>query len=225
MTLRGLTLLIGGLLLFSSSQADQDYREVFEQALKSVSFDFHDKWAYTETSVSDDRVWVGRYDPSRPNGNLWTLKTVDGREPTEKEIEQYLDDRDDDGSDDGDVEALVETDTIRLLEETDEYYLLTFIPDEDEVEFLDSVDATIRINKPDGYLEYIDVHNTSTIRPAFGVNISKLITRFTFGPAAEQGPIVPLSLQVEVTGRAYLLFSFDEQKLSHNSDFEFVGDG
>ena len=225
MTLRGLAFLTCALLAFSSLQADENYAELFEQALKSVSFDFQREWAYTETSVSDGRVWVGRFDPRNPRDERWTLQSVDGQDPTDDEIEEFLDDRDeDDDGDDGDVEQLVEADTIRLVEETDDYYLLSFIPDEDEVEFLESVDATIRINKPDGYLEYIDVHNNSTIKPTFGVNIAKLITRFTFGPAAADGPIVPLSLQVEVKGRAYLLFSFDEQELKSNSDFEFAGD-
>jgi hypothetical protein len=62
------------------------------------------------------------------------------------------------------------------------------------------------------------------MKPAFGVRISKLITRLTFGPAADDGPVVPLSTQVEAKGRAYLFVSFDEQELYRNSDFVYVGE-
>ncbi len=88
---------------------------------------------------------------------------------------------------------------------------------------MENVQSTLRIRKPDGYLEFIDIHNVGVIAPAFGVRISRLITRFTFGPAVEGGPIVPLSSHVEVIGRAYLILSFDEQQLTRNSEFVYVG--
>lgn len=214
------------LLAALPADAEQDYNALFQRALKAVDFNFHEEWAYSETSIVDGRVWIGRYDPRRPLGNRWSLTSVDGRAPTAKETEEFLDEREEDDGDMDDrvVIEMVEPDTVRLIEETRDYWLLGFKPDEDEDEFMENVQATLRIRKPDEYLEFIDIHNVGVIAPAFGVRISKLITRFTFGPAAEGGPIVPLSSQVEVNGRAYLLISFDEQKLSRNSDFVFVGE-
>ncbi len=205
--------------------AEQDYDALFERALNAVDFDFHEEWAYSETSVVDGRVWIGRYDPRRPPGDRWSLTSVDGRAPNAEEIEEFRDEREEgDGDmDDGVVVEMVEPDTVRLIEETGDYWLLGFKPDEDEENFMENVQATLRISKPEEYLEFIDIHNVGVIAPAFGVRISKLITRFTFGPAVEGGRVVPLSSQVEVTGRAYLLISFDEQKLSSNSDFVYVG--
>lgn len=205
--------------------ANEDYNAIFETAVNAVAFDFDKTWAYTETQVGSEHVWVGRFDPRRPSRERWQLISIDGRKPTEKEIKKYDEDKAHDHSDDSDnrVEAMVEPDSIRLIEQTDEYWLLGFTPD-DEEEILNSVDATIRINKASSQLEYIDLRNHSPIKPAVGVKISKLITRLTFGPAAEDGPIVPLSTQVEAKGRAFLFVSFDEQELLHNSDFEFVGE-
>lgn len=199
-----------------------DYNEIFEDAVAAVDFDFHRNWAYTETSVDSEHVWVGRSDPRRPSRERWQLLSVDDREPTEAEIKKYRNDKAHEHSDNGEhsVTAIVEPGSIRLVDETKEYWLFGFDPDEEHI--MDSVDATIRIDKALGRLEYIDLRNHETIKPAFGVKISKLITRLTFAPAADAGPVVPVSTQIEVTGRAYLVVSFDEQEVTRNGDFEYA---
>jgi len=200
-----------------------DYNKIFEGAVAAVDFNFHRNWAYTETRVDSEHVWVGRSDPRRPSRERWQLISVDDREPTEAEIKKYRKDKAREHSDKGDrsVTAIVEPGSVRLVEETDEYWLFGFIPnDEEDIE--DSVDATIRVNKAHGHLEYIDLRNHETIKPAFGVRLSKLIMRLTFAPAADGGPVVPVSTQAEATGRAYLVVSFDEQEVTRNSNFEYV---
>ena len=203
-----------------------DYNKVFEQALDAVEFDFDQHWAYTETRVDSEHVWVGRYDPGRPSNERWHLLSVDKRPPTEKEVEQYLEDRSNDHGKRGKetVKALVEPGTVTLIEETDEHWLLGFTPGEEEETIRDAVDATILVGKPTRHLKYIDIRNHSPMKPAIGIRISKLITRFTFGAAGDAGPVVPISTQVEISGRAYLFVSLDEQELVHNSDFEYVGE-
>ena len=227
--LRAVAVICCSLLAATAHGATVDYDELFKEALRSVDFEFDRNWAYTETSVDDEHVWVGRFDPRRPAGERWQLLGVDKRTPTPEEIEEYRDDKDDELSDDfsddddNEIVEMVEPDSVRLVEETDEYWLLAFNLDEDHEVITESVEATIRVNKPGRYLEYVDVHNTQVVKPTFGVKLTKLITRLTFGPAAEDGPIVPLSTQVEVVGQAFVFFSFDEQELSRNSGFEYAG--
>ena len=225
MILRAAAITCCALLAATAYGAAVDYDELFQEALRSVDFEFDRNWAYTETSVDDEHVWVGRFDPRRPAGERWQLLSIDKRTPTPEEIDEYLDNKDDDFSDDdvNEIVEMVEPDSVRLIEETVDYWLLAFNLDEDEEAITESVEATIRVSKQGRYLEYVDVHNTEVVRPAFGVKLTKLITRLTFGPAAEDGPIVPLSTQVEVIGQAFVFFSFDEQELSRNSDFEYTG--
>ncbi len=213
-----------GLIVASAAFAAEDYNAIFEKAVEAVDFDFDRHWAYTETRVDSEHVWVARFDPRRSSGERWQLLSVDDRAPTEKEVREYRKEKKRDRSDDDGVEAMVEPGSIRLIEEDADHWLLGFNPGDDEDEFSDSLDATIRINKRGGHLEYIDMRTRSAFRPATGVKIAKLITRLTFGPAVEGGPIVPLSTQVDVKGRAYLFINFDEQELYRNSDFEFVGE-
>jgi hypothetical protein len=218
-----LALLLFCLSITPTAYAVDDYEQLFKRAVEAVDFEFHKAWAYTETRVDSEHVWVGRFDPRKPKNLRWQLLTVDDRLPTEKETEQYQEDRDGDhGGNDG-VDAMVEPDSVRLIEETAGYWLLGFDPGEDEHEVVENLEATIRINKAGPYLEYIDLRTRAPIKPAMGVKIEKLITRLTFGPAVDGGPVVPLSTQVEVKGRAYLVIRFDEQELFRNSDFEYAG--
>ncbi len=221
MTLRlGLTC---ALLAVVPAAAQEDYNAIFEAAVDAVGFEFDQSWAYTETRVNSEGTWVGRFDPRRASDERWQLLSVDGRKPTEEELEDYLEDKNHDHSDDGEkrVDAMIEPDSVRLIDDAADHWLFGFVPDEEEI--MGSVDATIRVNKLSGHLEYIDLRNHETIRPAIGVRISKLITRLSFGPAAEDGPVVPLAAQVEVKGRAYLVVSFDEQELLRNSEFVYAG--
>lgn len=221
-----LTLVLLCLSLAPTAVATENYDQLFKRALEAVDFEFHKAWAYTETRVDSEHVWVGRFDPRRPKDQRWQLLTVDDRTPTAKEMKKYREERAGDDSENGDddVEAMVEPDSVRLIEETTDYWLLGFDPGEDENEMVDNHEATIRINKAGPYLEYIDLRTRSPIKPAMGIKIMKLITRFTFGPALDGGPVVPLSTHVEVKGRAYLVISFDEQELFRNSDFEYAGE-
>ena len=200
-----------------------DYNKIFEQAVAAVDFDFHRNWAYTETRVDAEHVWVGRSDPRRPTRERWQLLSVDDRPPTEAEIKKYRKEKAHEHSGDGkhSVTAIVDPDSIQLVEETDGYWLFEFTPD-DEEDIEESVDATLRVNKALGHLEYIDLRNHETVKPAFGVKLSKLVLRLTFAPAADGGPVVPVSTQAEAKGRAYLVVSFDDQEVTRNSDFEYV---
>lgn len=218
-------IVIIGLCACAAAQAVEDHNAIFETAVEAVEFDFDERWAYTETRVDGEHVWVGRYDPRRSSGERWEIVSVDGRTPTARQVEAFQEDKQHDHSDNGDqrVNALVEKDSVRLIEESDGFWLFGFSPDEDQ-EVMNSLDATIRIDKGTGQLAYIDLRNVEPIKPGRGVKISKLITRLTFGPAVDGGPVVPLSTQVEVRGRAFLVISFDEEELTRNSDFEFVGE-
>lgn len=225
-------ILLAGLLLSGPVLAGE-YDAVVAQAIEAISDDYYRQWAFTESSLEDGLDYVGRYDPRRPDGGRWTLLTVDGRAPTDEEVEEYLDDKEDEfqrDDDENDGEAdMVDFETLELVDETDDHWIFSFVPngddhdDESEIEFMEQVTATLKIVRDGHYLEYIDMHNDKPIRPAFSVRISQFRVRLTFGPAADGGPIVPLSEEVVVRGRAMLLVSFDEQESVRYSDYEFAG--
>ena len=226
------TCIAGLTLLLAAPVVADEHVTLVEQAISNLSHDYHAEWAFTESSMEDGVTFVGRYDPRLRRDERWTLLSVDGREPTRDETEDYRDDKEDEfrHHDDGDNEIdIVDLNTLSLIEETDDYLLFRFVPfpddDEDEEarEFMQHVDGTIKIVRNGLYPEYIDLRNDKPIRPAFSVKISRFLTRLTFGPAAGDGPIVPLTIEVEVKGRALLVVKIDESEIVRYSDYEYVG--
>jgi hypothetical protein len=200
-----------------------DYVDLFEEAAAAISWNFEDEWAFTETRLVDEAPWVARFDPRHPEDSRWTLLSVDGRAPNEDELREFAHDKEDHDSSDGSRRVnIVGAETLQLTEETEDYWLFDFVPQEDEIEFVDNVDAVVRIVKDGRYLESIDIRNNTTLKPGFGVRLSTFSVQMRFGPAVDNGPIVPHAMQVKVAGRAFLFIGFDETELISYSDFEFA---
>jgi hypothetical protein len=191
-----------------------------------VDWELEKNWAFTESTLNDDKRWVGRHDPRNDEDERWTLISVEGRTPNADELREFAHKKEEhETSDSSQRVDIVDVDSVDLLEETDEYWLLSFIPDEDEVEFIDNVDATVKIIKNGRYLETIDMRNNADIKPGFGTKIGTFIVHFEFGPATEDGPIVPRNMAIQVKGRALLFIGFDETEIIEYSNFEFAGNG
>lgn len=218
------------LLLLGIAHAD-DYDDIVSRAFEAIDGDFHGEWAFTETSMAEGTIRVGHYDPRRPVGQHWTLVSVDDREPTDDEIDAFLDEKAKDGERESGNERGADTriapGTLGLIEEQDGYWLFSFMPagdDDDDKGFMQHVDGTIKIAKDGHFVEYIDLRNSKPIKPAFGVKIITFLTRLTFGPAAPDGPIVPQTVDVHVKGRAYLAVRFDEKESIRYGDYSYVAD-
>lgn len=208
--------------------AAEDYKALLDEAMANVEWNVEESWAFTETSLSEGELYVGRFDPRLEEDARWSLLSVDGKEPTDDQRRKYAHDRnehsEDNSNDDNRVTAMLDPDTLELVEETDEHWVFTFVPAEDEEAFLDSVDAKVRIIKDGRYIESLEMRNFQDIRPGFGTKITQLQMRFSFGPAIENGPIVPLSSNVQIIGRALLFIGFNETEVKKYSDFEYAGD-
>ena len=222
-----------------STMSVADHKALVQSALESIADDIDESWAFTETTTEDDVQFVGRFDPSLTYDQRWKLLSVDGRNPTAEELAEYSEDKNDDfdreddeeeKDDDGMSIDLISMDTLELLEETESYWIFRFVPtsgddeDEDAEMFMRNVTGTLKIIRDGNYPEYIRLQNDKPIRPAFGVKIREFLTLLKFGPATEDGPIVPLSVDVKVQGRAMLAIKFDESEVYEFSDYEFVGE-
>lgn len=225
------TSLASMVLLLTAPAFAEDYNAIVGQALANISHNYQQDWAFTESTMEDGVTFIGRYDPGLPEDERWTLISVDDREPTDAEIAEYRDDKDDEFNGDGkDGEFdIVDRNTLDLVEETNEYLLFSFTPveedseDEEAQEFMRHVDGTIKIIRDGHYPAFIDVRNRKPVRPAFGVKISKFLTRLEFGPAGEGGPIVPLSIDIRIKARAMLVISIDETDSTTFSDYSYAG--
>ncbi|MEM8817779.1 MAG: hypothetical protein AAGE85_18345 [Pseudomonadota bacterium] len=222
--------------------AAQDYDALLTRAIEKITWEYPDNWAYTERRQTRKAVWVGRYDPSADAESPWTLLSVDGRAPTAEETETFLEDKADDEDNSGDgthedsgeqsgedsdegVGEMITAGSLELVEEDSEHWLFAFTPkgeDEEETRFLEQMHGTLRISKPDGHLEALDIVNEKPVKPKTGVKIRDFKTSLEFGRAFDGGLIVPLSFHFRIKGRAYLAVGFDEMETVEFSDFEPV---
>lgn len=213
----------------SARASTQSPEEIVGHALAQVDWNPGRSWAYTRTGFEDETLMVSRFDPSRAEGQRWTLLAVDNRPPTIEEIEAFLDEKRDEQAipdDDGDLSRMIEFESLSLSQEDEDRWLFSFEPilDGDNASFAERMQGELSISKSNGALQYVDVRNTESIRPFIGVKIKTLHMRFDFAPASNNGPQVLSEVTAVVRGGAYLLVSIDEEELTRFSDFEFVGD-
>ena len=220
------------------AQAQHDsYEALFQSAIKAITWDFHEDWAFTLTSSDKDNRRVGRFDPRKPENARWTLLTIDGRAPTDEESAKYAEDSrdhhfgnhdDEDDEDDDNAIDMVQPGTLQLIEETDNYWLLSFVPSnhdqEDDIggKVLKSMQGTVKIIKDGEYLAYIDIHNEKPIRPKLGVKMKKFLMHMSFGPIADNGPVVMRSMDFAIKLSAFVLVRVNEAESLAFSDFEYA---
>ncbi len=215
------------LLLVSApvfGQEAEDYSALVQEAVDAIESRFEKQWAFKQTRIEEGRVWVGQYDPRKARGERWSLLSVDGREPTELEVEQYRDDQREPSSSGENLEATVNPDTVTYIGETDEHWLFAFVPEDDDEAFFEHIQSSLKIDKNGRYLSELELRSDKPFKPAFGVKMKEFFTRLTFAPATADGPVVLQSVDAKVRGRAFLVVNFDETTTIANTDFEYAGD-
>jgi hypothetical protein len=218
------------LLLCAVSAFAESYETLIDRAFEALEDDLSRDWSYTHTQENSEGLYVGRYDPRLPEAERWNLISVDAREPTARETEDYREQRrkeQGEPDDDRGFESLAKEGSIALVEETDSYWLFSFEPagdSEEDMDFMESVDGTLRVNKDGHYVAEMTLQNRSTIKPGKGVKIEKFLTRLAFAPTHEGGPVLPQSVEAAIKGKAFLVVKFDEHEKVTYSNFERVLD-
>jgi hypothetical protein len=209
------------LLLAAATAHAESHEELVERAFDALADDIHEQWSFTETTSNRDGTFVATHDPQRDE--KWQLLSVDGREPTQKELDDFLADKSGDSDSGGDDrESRVADGSLELLEETDDYFLFSFSPsigDEEDKAFMDSVRGRLKVIKDGPYVAELKLENDGPIKPGKGVKIKTFKTHLQFAPIEEGGPVLIQSVDVEVKGRAMLVVGFDEQESVRFSDY------
>lgn len=218
------------LLLWTPMIHAESWDSLVERAFGAMEQDLSAHWAFTETAQNTDGTYVAHCDPRR--SERWELVSVDGRDPTVDEIEEFLEEKDRDreakeNSKGNGLHSLVATGSLELIEETGVHWLFAFKPKtdtDDEAKFMAFVDGTLKVVKDGHYVALIEMHNNGTIKPGKGVKLTKFETRLEFAQALANEPIVPVRVSTAVQGKAMLVIKFDEQGLITYSDFKRIAE-
>ncbi len=217
------------LLLASSFASAETHEEIVERAFDNMETRVRDHWAFTQTTSNEVGLFAATYDPRREE--KWDLLTVDAREPTDEEREDFLADknrernRGDDDEDGGESRSMVSPGSVELIEETDAYWLFDFNPktdSDDEAKFMRHVNGELRVEKEGHYVAYLAMKNTRPIKPGKGVKLAEFDIRMEFAPKADGSAVLPKLVRSKVKGRAMLVVRFDEEDVVEFSDYERV---
>lgn len=212
------------LLFIGAITHAETHEELVERAFDSMADDIQANWAYTQTTHNSEGTFVATHDPRRED--KWQLLTVDDRDPTQEELDEFLADKGRDresGGDDND--SMVSDGSLELLEETSDFWLFRFSPDADDEEdaaFMKSVDGTLTVYKDGPYVGKLSMKNDGPIKPGKGVKIKTFRTELEFAPDESGGAALPRRVSVEIEGRAFLVMGFDEKETVEFSDYERV---
>ena len=219
------------LLVFGASVAHAESHEALvERAFDSLETGIRDHWAFTRTETSAKGVYVATHDPRREQA--WELLTVDGREPTGDEREDFLSERsrergEDDDDEEDETRSMVSPGSVELIDETEERWLFNFSPlaesDEDR-QFMEAVEGRLEVAKVGHYVSKIRLRNLETIKPGKGVKLNVFDTSFEFAPAWDGSAVLPARLRAKVKGRAMLVVGIDEEQTVEFSDYQRVID-
>lgn len=225
-------LLLSVLLVFaSSSAAAESHEEIVERAFDAVETRVLDHWAFTRTETSERGVYVATHDPRREQP--WELMTVDGREPTRDEHEDFLAERarrqgdNNDDNNDNESRSMVSPGSVELVDETDEQWQFRFSPradTEDERQFMEVVEGRLEVAKNGRYVRRIRLRNLAPIKPGKGAKLDVFNTRLEFAPSTDGSAVLPTLVHTEVKGRAMLVIGIDEEQTVEFSDYRRVID-
>ncbi|HEU5162869.1 MAG TPA: hypothetical protein VFV54_06980 [Thermoanaerobaculia bacterium] len=229
--MRAITLvsLIVSFLAFASA-ARAEAPALAIRALEAVDDTREDGWSFTRTTTQKGVVRVERHDASKPEGARWTLVTLNGRTPTQREMREYarekaerLERRKKNESDD---EQEVDQSSIRLVSEDRERAVFAFRTRGEGTlgaAVTEHIGGTLVVVKDGGWPERFELSASEPIRPIPGVRVDAFRVVLTFQRDRATGDLLPLSIESRVRGRAFGLKSLDDDASVRYTDYARPG--
>lgn len=212
-------------LCFPALCVADNYTDILQQAFARFDDNYREEWAFTEERIFKGVTSRGRYDPRQQD--RWSLLTLDGRTPTEKEISAYHKEKSKEGEGRGAgknrPEAMMNPESLSLIEETETYWLFDFLPAGDDQKFMEHMDGEMMIDKSSLAIEFIDIRSSDSFKPRFGVRVKEFLTRLEFMRANEEGPVVLQSMRFRIKAKAFGMMDVDERVSVVYSEYQFVG--
>ena len=201
-------------LVTQGAAATPDY---LRAALDHFTPNVPEGWAYTLATTRNDRQMIERFDPARPPGTQWSLRTFEGRAPTADELEKYAQSRP--SADSGGMQANfkkgdIEPGSIKLVRE-DEARAEFEAKFRDEAggadKMLGHLQLKLIVNKHLAYIERYVLELTEPYWPVLSVKMNTLRIEAAFSAPTDTRPSLLDSVESHFAGRVLLISN--EEKL------------
>lgn len=197
-----------------------------EALLHSTATDL-EQWHYLRTRHGEDRVIVDRHDPTMPGEAHWQLVSIDGREPTEAESEEYDDDRADhsdidERANNEDWVKVIVPESVRLLStegEAQRYGYDLQSPDGRREKLFAGIEGDLLVvdDANPAWIREVRLRNREVLRPALGVRIDAFDMVFRF--RRQEAWVVPTEVQARWTGEFLMLKDISDEVRFTLADF------
>jgi hypothetical protein len=199
--------------------------DALRQVIKTMEATTADGWAYTRSIEHKDKVYIDAFDPAAET-DQWTLQTVNGKEPTDKELAEYakrqakrkgkdkwhpLEIRLAEG---------IDLDTLKPVKTEDGHTIYAFRPKVrgfDKPKVLAKVDGHLWFAADTGLISKVEIKTTDSVKPKTGVKITHYSHQATY-EALGDNQYALTSFTVKVKGRLLVVKKIDE-----NATFSFSG--
>lgn len=207
--------------------------DVAETALDDSPVFNTEAWSYSREKVSDGKTFLERHVPAGDPEEHWQLVSVDGREPTKGQLEDFREKVQEEHVEQvekqrgaGEGTSLlddVKRDSLVFREETAESWVFSFTPksETDDERLTSHLEGSLYIDKQSGFVRRLVVQSPAAFKPRFGVTIREFLidSSFELHPAGE---LVYSSTHKKIRGSLLVVGSFDQDEQSRYRDYEKV---
>lgn len=194
-----------------------------EKALAGFQAEGTKGWGFTQTTLSDAKSLVERYDPAKPEFSRWTLLQKDGHEPSADDIKQYKDvlSRRTRGEVAPNVKDQIRRETCEPIsnENGRALYRFQLKSGGDDDRSAEHMAVTFSLHQDSGVIERVELASIRPFSPMFAVKIEEARTVITYTLPEGPRPTLLREITVRVRGRAMLLKSLDQDMTVSYSDY------
>ena len=170
-------------------------------------------WSFTQTTTSEGRTLVERYESAQPEFNRWTLLNEDGRAPNDEGQRRYRDKFSRYSSPGTAPQLSDQIEHMSLVAENETSERTTYRgrlkSTEKEDRTAAFLRATIVWHKTSGTIESLSIENTEPFAPSFGVKIERMLTTMSYSLPTPDQPSLLQSVVTCLRGKAFWVKSID----------------
>jgi hypothetical protein len=182
-------------------------------------------WAFTQTTEAEGRSRVERFEPIGPEPARWRLLQVDGRVPTEDELEKYRKQQTlrAGGAPAPNVKDQIDRGTCELLSDDGVRGIWRFrlVPGKNDP-WAPYMAATFTLHRPTGVIERVELGSLAPFAPMTFTNIEEARTVMVYSLPEDDRPALLQEITVRIRGRAWFIRSLDSDMTVRYSDYRYA---
>lgn len=209
--------LLGSLAAASVAMAMPGY---LRSALDGLHTTVPAGWAYTLTTVRNDRAITERFDPTKSANTQWTLLGIEDRPPTADELSKYQRAR---SSGPGGMQANfekgdIDPGSLTLIREDDtraEYSATFRETSAGSDKMLGHLILRLTVHKQVPHIAAYALELKEPYSPVLGVKMNELRVEVRFSPPASDRPALPMEITSRFAGRIFFIPTGETLRLTY----------